>query len=204
MKTQKIALTALMSALIFVCTAYLIIPLPYGYVNFGDTVILITSALLGPFAGGICGALGAGLADLVTGYVMYMPFTVVIKFAEGVLFGFLFKLVKKNKKFYFFGTLLSLILSTFLMGFGYFISNILLFDVSVAIADVVYECIQAGASVVIAMTALLSISHIDYFVKNFSLRPIFKKRKYDYGRENMAKRVAVVNDLSSFGKCSLT
>lgn len=204
MKAQKIALTALMSALIFVTTAYLIVPLVAGYINLGDTFILLTSALLGPFAGGICGALGAGLADFVTGYVMYMPFTVVIKFAEGVLFGFLFKLVKRNKKVYFVGTLLSLILSTFVMGFGYFISNLVLFDLSVAIADVVYECIQAGVSVVVAMTALMALSHIDYFVKNFGLKPIFKKRKYDYGAENMAKRVAVINDLSSFGKCSLT
>ena len=53
MKTQKIVITALMSALIFVGTYYVKIPLFTGYINCGDAFVLLTAALVNPIIGGV-------------------------------------------------------------------------------------------------------------------------------------------------------
>ena len=78
--------SALFAALIFLATSYLSIRLPVmGYVHLGDGLILLAAALLPtPYAIGAA-VVGAGIADLMAGYALYLPATVVIK-ALTVLF----------------------------------------------------------------------------------------------------------------------
>lgn len=93
--TKKIALTALMTALTAVLTLAAV-PLPGGgYYNFGDVVIFVSSATLGPLLGALTGGLGGALGDLCLGYTLYAPFTLVIKAAEGLVAGLVFKALKK-------------------------------------------------------------------------------------------------------------
>ena len=93
--TKKIALTALMTALTAVLTLAAV-PLPGGgYYNFGDIVIFVSSATLGPLLGALTGGLGGALGDLCLGYTLYAPFTLVIKAAEGLVAGLVFKALKK-------------------------------------------------------------------------------------------------------------
>lgn len=93
--TKKIALTAVMCALTAVLTL-ISVPLPGGgYYNFGDVAIFIAAATLGPIAGALVGGLGGALGDLCLGYVMYAPFTLVIKALEAFIAGMLFKVFRK-------------------------------------------------------------------------------------------------------------
>ena len=79
-KLLKICVTAMFAALICVATMLIQIPSPLnGYVNFGDCFILIAAWVLGPVYGFAAGGIGSALADLFTGYVHYVPGTVVIK-----------------------------------------------------------------------------------------------------------------------------
>ena len=72
--------SAIFAALIFLATSYLSIRLPVmGYVHLGDGLILLAAALLPtPYAIGAA-VIGAGIADLMSGYALYLPATVVIK-----------------------------------------------------------------------------------------------------------------------------
>jgi uncharacterized membrane protein len=61
------------------CVATLIsIPLPFGYFNLGDTVVIVCAWCLGA-PGIIAAALGSALADLILGFAIYAPATAVIK-----------------------------------------------------------------------------------------------------------------------------
>lgn len=105
--TVWIAITAVFTALTTVATVVLSISLPAGgYFNFGEAVIYVAALLLGPIikkgsriplgaiVAGISGSVGAMLGDAITGYVLYIPATLVLKFAEGFVAGILFKRLK--------------------------------------------------------------------------------------------------------------
>ncbi|MCF0117622.1 MAG: DUF523 domain-containing protein [Bacilli bacterium] len=92
---KKMTLIGILSSLTFLITLFLQIPLPLGsgYLNLSDLFIFITADILNPLSSGLVGLLGASLADILSGYAIYAPFTALIKFSEG----FLASLVFKNK-----------------------------------------------------------------------------------------------------------
>ena len=84
-RTRAIVMTALLAAL--VCVATLVIPIPSptgGYLNPGDAVVLLSAYLVGPWYGAAAAGVGAMLADLLCGYAVYAPATLVIKAAMAV------------------------------------------------------------------------------------------------------------------------
>lgn len=64
-------------------------PATGGYFNLGEAVIYLAAIVSGPLTAAIAGGVGAALADLSTGYGIFAPGTLVIKFAEGYLAGVL-------------------------------------------------------------------------------------------------------------------
>ena len=82
MKDQKIkymCITGIMTALVFVLTAYLHIPVHTGYTHIGDGFIYLAACILPLPYGLFVGAVGALLADCLTGYALWAPASVVIK-----------------------------------------------------------------------------------------------------------------------------
>ena len=77
--TKKLVLTALFTALIYIGTRYIQIPLPLGYFNVGDCFILVLAWSVGGIYGMLGAGLAAGLADVLSGFSVYAPATVVIK-----------------------------------------------------------------------------------------------------------------------------
>ena len=77
---RMLALTGLFAALGCVGTMILQVPSPSGgYVNLGDAVVILGAWLLGPVYGAAAGGVGPALADLLSGYAVYVPATLVIK-----------------------------------------------------------------------------------------------------------------------------
>ena len=98
MKTKDITLTGLMAALIFIGTFFFKIPSPFGYNHFGDGFMLLTVFMLGYKKGAFAGAIGAGFADLIGGYTVWVLPTIVIKSMWALIIGlFMVKLGKNNK-----------------------------------------------------------------------------------------------------------
>lgn len=95
--TKQLTTVAMFTALVTVATIVIAIPAPAGgFLNVGDTVVLIAAACLGPIGGMVAGGLGSCFADLILGYVMYAPFTLVIKGLEGLICGGLILLFDKT------------------------------------------------------------------------------------------------------------
>lgn len=84
-----IAVSAVMAALVCVATVIVQIPNPAtrGYINIGDAMIFVSALTFGPFVGVIAGGIGSALADVLSGYGLYAPLTLIIKGLEGVLAG---------------------------------------------------------------------------------------------------------------------
>ncbi len=87
---RTLALTGVMTAVIFVMTRYVQIPTPIsGYVHLGDAGVLFTGFAFGPVVGAIAGGLGTALADVTSPYAQWAPFTLIIHGLMGFAAGYL-------------------------------------------------------------------------------------------------------------------
>ena len=89
---KEVATGGLFAACVTAATL-LSIPLPGFrlYFTMGEGFIYTIALLKGPFYGAAAGGIGASLADLILGYPLWAPFTLVIKGVEGFLVGVLRK-----------------------------------------------------------------------------------------------------------------
>ena len=84
-KVKNMCLAGIFCAVVFVFTAYVHIPSHTGYTHIGDGFIYLAACMLPlPYAMFV-GAAGALLADVLTGFAMWAPASVIIK-AAAVLF----------------------------------------------------------------------------------------------------------------------
>ncbi len=88
----KFSATALLGALCYIGFMFLKIniPTPGGTtaIHFGNTFCVLAALLIGGVEGGIAGAIGMGLADLMDPiYIVSAPKTILLKFMIGVIVG---------------------------------------------------------------------------------------------------------------------
>ena len=150
-KITKYVLTAVFAAMVFVGTVVIQITIPAtgGYINLGDVFILLAAWTLGSLYGGVAGAIGAGLVDLMM-YPIYAPATIVIKF----LLGFVAAVFVKNNsegKAKAIGMGIGALASEAIMIVGYLVYEAFILGLGkAAIAGIIGNVIQGGASVAIA------------------------------------------------------
>lgn len=76
----QFVVAALFAALCCVATLVMQIPTPTGgFVNLGDTIILLSAFVLSPVYALLSAGVGSLLADILAGYAQYAPATFVIK-----------------------------------------------------------------------------------------------------------------------------
>lgn len=86
-KMRTLTLTALFTALVFVGTYVVKIPLPFGYTHIGDSMIFLAVMVLGWKRGAAAGAVGAALADLIGGFAVWVAPTLIAKAAMATTLG---------------------------------------------------------------------------------------------------------------------
>ncbi|HOE84377.1 MAG TPA: ECF transporter S component [Sphaerochaeta sp.] len=89
----KIAVTAVLTAVVVVFTMIVRIPTAKGYLNLCDVAICFIAFTFGPASAFIAAGLGTALADLISGYAQWAP----ISFAVHGLEGLLIALIVRNK-----------------------------------------------------------------------------------------------------------
>ncbi len=151
--TKKIVLTAMLAAMTCVATMIIQIPLSVnGYVNMGDAVVLFTAYLLGPLYGAVAGGIGSMLADLISGYVIFVPATFVIKALMAALAGTMFRRLSETKLKSPVITIICGICGEIVMVVGYFaFAAIFLLDSAAAAAlEIPGNLIQAVFGVIVS------------------------------------------------------
>ena len=142
---KKMALTAMFTAMIFVLTMFVKVPVASGYVHFGDALIYLCAGIVGGPWAVFAAAAGEALADLAGGYAIYAPATAIIKAVLAILFLVAHK--NKEKLLTPISALMTIAAGGVTVG-GYFIADMII-DKSYAFVDIPGNVIQAVGSAVL-------------------------------------------------------
>lgn len=144
-KTKRIAYSGVFAAMIFLLTYVVKVPVASGYVHFGDALIYICAGIIGGPWAMLAGAIGEGLADIIGGYAIYAPATIIVKALIVVPFMLVYK--NQEKLFSIKSALMTIPAGAITVG-GYFIADLII-DKSYAVVDIPGNIIQAVGSAVI-------------------------------------------------------
>ena len=143
---RRLTVTAVFAALITLFTAYIFhvpVGMNSGYVHLGDALIYLAAAILPlPYACA-AGAIGGGLADLLTAPV-WAPATIIIKILICLPFS------SKGTKLVTKRNVIALFLAFFISGTGYYLAEGIMFGFEVAfLTSISGSLVQSGGSAVV-------------------------------------------------------
>lgn len=143
-KMMRIVTAAMFAALVTGLTFFPKIPIPGGgYVHLGDAMIYLAASFLPlPYAMAAA-AIGGGLADILSGFASYAPFTIIVKALLTV--SFTYKNEKILTKRGYLAPLAGLIITPSI----YFGADAILYGVAGAVPGIVWNICQAAASLVV-------------------------------------------------------
>ena len=137
-KTKRLALAGLLCGTTLLLTL-ISIPLPsgYGYVNLGDAGVYLSAILLPSGLGALAAGVGAALADLILGWPIYAPVTLLIKGLTALLAGLA---VRRGGK----AALPLSLLCCLTVPLGYFLYESILLTAPVAAVNLLPNALQAA------------------------------------------------------------
>ena len=95
----NMVMIGLFAALSYVAVWVLRIPVGPMFVHLGNLTVVTAALLLGGWQGGLAGAVGMGLFDLLGGYAASSPKTVLLKFMIGLITGLVYMAIRRREKF---------------------------------------------------------------------------------------------------------
>ena len=158
---KKLIIGALFAA--FTCAAtFISVPLPIGYANLGDILVLLSAFTLGPDYGALAAGIGAGLADFLVGYAMYVPGTFVIKALMALVAVSLFRALSSKINLPIVCYAVSAVVGELIMVGGYYLyeSLILGYGFAGAAAPVFGNCMQGVVGAVVAVLLVIPVSKL--------------------------------------------
>lgn len=138
-KTRKIVFSALFASLVCVATMIIKIPWQNGYINLGDSIVILSGFVLGPY-GILAAAVGSCLADVFFGYLVYAPVTFVIK---GLMAYIVYKFSAK--------AVIGAIIAEIIMAVGYYVFEGFLYGFVASLVSIPGNLIQGIAGFVVGM-----------------------------------------------------
>lgn len=86
LRLRYLTFSGISAALIYLLTAYVHVPTGAGYTHAGDGLVFLTACLLPTPYAAAAGAVGGALADGLSGFLIWLPATVVIKAVTTLFF----------------------------------------------------------------------------------------------------------------------
>ncbi|HZW98226.1 MAG TPA: ECF transporter S component [Bacillota bacterium] len=144
---QKLVGAGMLAALVVVATLLVQIPTPSrGFLNMGDVVVLVSAWMLGPVYGAATAGIGSMLADLIAGYTMFAPGTLIIKGLVAFIAAGLFAVLSvKGKRHRIFARLISGGVAELFMVIGYFVYEAVILGLGWAAAAGIVGNLGQGA-----------------------------------------------------------
>lgn len=164
-KTLLLVYAAMLAAL--TCIATMLIKVPTigtnGYVNIGDSAVLLSAWILGNPYGALAAGIGSGLADLLAGYTSYVPGTTIIKFTMAFVGVLLMKFFKKVNCPVLIKYILSGIVAELIMVGGYFLYEATFLGYGLpAAASIPSNFIQAGTCLLLGTLLIMALRKIPF------------------------------------------
>lgn len=153
-KVKTIVFSALMAALTTAATMVIHIPSAFGgYIHLGDGLVLLSGLLLGPVAGAAAGGIGSMMADVLSGYALYAPATLIIKALAAFVSGYLYLHLPDRRRTGGFRAIpfltAGMVCSAVVTG-GYFIFELAVYNWAAAMANVPFNLVQNFFSLIAA------------------------------------------------------
>lgn len=128
--TKDLVESSLLIALVFIATKFINIRLPIsingGLIHLGNVILFTSAIVFGKRKGALAGGIGMALFDLVSGWTLWAPFTLVLRGIMGYIIG---KIAWANNKN---GdntitNIIAIILAGIWMLVGYYVTEVLLY-----------------------------------------------------------------------------
>jgi len=151
---REAAASGIMAALVCVATMLIQIPIPAteGFFNIGDAMVMVASITFGPIVGGLAGGVGSALADALGGWYTWVPFTLVIKGAEGIVAGIIVGNKRTSRR-----VLAAWVLGGLIMVSGYFIVQVFLYGLGAALVEGPFNLVQMTVAGVVGIPISLAL-----------------------------------------------
>ena len=152
---KKTVFAAVFVALTFVSTYIIRIPSPTnGYVNLGDGFVLASGWLLGPVFGPLSAGIGSMFTDLLAGYTVYAPATLIIKALDCLVAALIYSVFKRKL----IGMIIGGIAGELIMVFGYFLFSALMLGNGLSAALSITGDLVQGVMGIIFSVVIMKIS----------------------------------------------
>jgi uncharacterized membrane protein len=168
-KTFDLVITAILAALIFAATM-INIKLPFGQgglIHLGTSMLFIAAILFGPKKGALAGAIGMGLFDILGGWAIWAPITIISRVLQGLIVG---KIAwSKGHRGDNVGlNILAAVASMPVMMAVYYIGQGIMYNNWIApLASVPGDIIQNVVGLLIAIPVCIALKKTPYFQKKF-------------------------------------
>lgn len=142
LSASVIAILAVMTAITVIFTLSIQIPIPQtkGYISLADVAIYFAAFAFGPLVGGFSAGVGTGLADVLSSYTLWAPFSLVVHGLQGVAAGIIVRRGKNSLP----SILLGWAVGSLIMVAGYLLAGTLLVSFEGALGEVVFNLVQVS------------------------------------------------------------
>ena len=152
-----ITITALMTALVYVFTAFINIKLPIaangGLIHLGNVPLFISAILFGRRVGAISGGVGMALFDLLSGWTVWAPFTLITVGLMGYVVGLI---AERKSKFGWY--IVAIAAACVIKIIGYYIAEAVIYqNLYVPFGSIPGNLVQIGCAAVVVLAVVVPL-----------------------------------------------
>jgi uncharacterized membrane protein len=166
-KTMDLIITAMLIALVFLSTFFLNIKLPIaangGLVHLGTAMLFIASILFGPKKAALAGAIGMGLFDIVGGWTLWAPITIVARGLQGYIVGKIAWSKDRNGTSIAFNVIATIVSIPFMIAVYYIGEGILYGNWIAPLASIPGDLVQNILGIIVAVPVCVALKKVPYF-----------------------------------------
>lgn len=156
-QTKQLVYAALGIALVFICTVFVNVRLPVaangGLIHLGNVPLFIIAILYGRWLGALAGGIGMALFDVVGGWFLWAPFTLIIVGLMGYIVG---AICEKNQTLT--AYVLALVVACIIKVVGYYGAEAIIYgNWLIPMTSIPGNLIQIGVASVIVLPVVLKL-----------------------------------------------
>ncbi|MFJ7364622.1 ECF transporter S component [Peribacillus frigoritolerans] len=165
--TMDLIINAMLIALVFLSTFFLNIKLPIaangGLVHLGTAMLFIASILFGPKKAALAGAIGMGLFDIVGGWALWAPITIVARGLQGYIVGKIAWSKGRNGTSIAFNVIATIVSIPFMIAVYYIGEGILYGNWIAPLASIPGDLVQNILGIIVAVPVCVALKKVPYF-----------------------------------------
>ncbi len=163
---RTLAVTAVMAAVVFVLTSIVHVPTPArGYIHLGDTGVFFAAFAFGPWIGAVAGGVGTLLADVVGGFPLWAPFSLLIHGLQGWVVGWMSRRWSGVP-----GLILSAVVGGAIVVIGYLVAGLFLAGAGAALGELPMNVLQVVGGAVVAIPLFIAVRQAYPPMMRFGIR----------------------------------